>query len=63
MSIDLHQFLELIDGLYCRRNIGGQNKRKFAYIVCIKMVVNSRGRKILLFLSTNMAAMTSHGTI
>ena len=36
-----------------------RNKRKFAHIVCIKMEVNSQRRKILLFQTTNMAAMTS----
>ena len=49
----------LIVGLHCN-HVGGQNKRKFAHIVCIKMEVNTQRRKILLFLSTNMAAMTSH---
>ena len=48
-----------IGGLHCR-HVGWQNKRKFAHAVCIKMAVNSQRRKILLFLSTNMAAMTSH---
>ena len=48
-----------IDGFHCR-HVGGQNKRKFVHIVCIKIEVNSHRRKILLFLSTNMAAMTSH---
>ena len=48
-----------IDGLHCR-HVGGQNKRKFAHIVCIKMAVNYPRRKILFFLSTNMVAMTSH---
>ena len=48
-----------IGGFHCR-HVGGQNKRKFVHIVCIKMEVNSQRRKILLFLSTNMAAMTSH---
>ena len=47
-----------IGGLH-RRHVGGQNKRKFVHIVCIKIEVNSRRRKIVLFLSTNMAAMTS----
>ena len=42
------------------RHVGGQNKRKFVHIVCMKMKVNSQRRKIVLFLSTNMAAMTSH---
>ena len=37
-----------------------KTKNKFVHIVCIKMAVNSKRRKILLFLSTNMAAMTSH---
>ena len=41
------------------RHIGGQNKRKFVHLVCIKMEVNSQRRKMLFFLSTNMAAMTS----
>ena len=35
-----------IGGLYCR-HVGGQNKRKFAHIVCIRMNVNSQGRKNL----------------
>ena len=48
-----------IDGLHCR-HVGGQNKRKFAHVICIKTAVNSQRRKILLFLSTNMAAMASH---
>ena len=39
--------------------VGGQNKSKFAHIVCIKMEDNSQRRKILLFLSTNMAVMMS----
>ena len=42
------------------RHVGVQNKRKFVHEVCIKMEVNSQRRKILLFLNTNMAAMTSH---
>ena len=37
--------------------------KEFTHIVCIKMVVNSQRRKILLFLSTNMAAMTSHAIL
>ena len=48
-----------IGSLHCR-HASGQNKRKLAHIVCIKMAVNSQRRKILLFLYTNMAAMTSH---
>ena len=48
-----------IGGFHCR-HIGGQNKRKFVHVVCIKIEVISHRRKILLFLSTNMAAMTSH---
>ena len=48
-----------LGGLHCR-HIGGKNKRKFAHVVCIKMEVNSQRRKILLFHTTNMAAMTSH---
>ena len=48
-----------LGGLHCR-HVGGQNKRKFVHIVGIKMEVYSQRRKILLFLSTNMAAMTSH---
>ena len=48
-----------IGGLHCR-HVGGQNKRKFAHKVCTEMVVNSQGRKIFFFLSTIMAAMTSH---
>ena len=47
-----------IGGFHCR-HVGGQNKRKFVHVVCIKIEVNSQRRKILLFLSTNMAAMTS----
>ena len=43
-----------IGGLHCR------HVRKFVHIICIKMEVNSQRRKILLFLSTNMATMTSH---
>ena len=46
-------------GLHCR-HVGGQNKRKLAHIVCIKMEVNTQSRKILLFHTTNTAAMTSH---
>ena len=53
------QWSYAIGGLHCR-HVGGQNKRTFAHIVCIKIVVNSPRRKILLFLSTNMVAMTSH---
>ena len=45
--------------LHCR-HVGVQNKRKFVHIVCIKMEVKSQRRKKLLFLYTNMAAMTSH---
>ena len=48
-----------VDGLH-RRHVGGQNKRNFVLIVCIKIEVNSQRRKILLFMYTNMAAMTSH---
>ena len=48
-----------IGGFHCH-HVGGQNKRKFVYVVCIKIEVNSHRRKILLFLYTNMAAMTSH---
>ena len=48
-----------IGGFHCR-HVGGQNKRKFVHVVCIKIEVNSHRRKILLLLSTNMAAMTSH---
>ena len=48
-----------IDGFHCR-HAGGQNKRKFVHKVCIIMKVNSQRRKMVLFLSTNMAAMTSH---
>ena len=48
----------IIGGLHCR-HVGVQSKRKFVHIVCIKMEVNSQRRKILLFLNTNMAAMTS----
>ena len=47
-----------IRGLH-RPHVGGQNKRKFVYKVCIKMAGNSHRRKISLFLSTNMTAMTS----
>ena len=53
-----NKYLE-IDGFHCR-HAGGQNKRKFVHIVCIIMAVNSQRRKMLLFLSTNMAAMTPH---
>ena len=35
-------------------------QKKIFHVVCIKIEVNSHRRKILLFLSTNMAAMTSH---
>ena len=35
-----------IGGLHCC-HVGGQNKRKFVYIVCIKMKVNSQRRKIV----------------
>ena len=45
------------------RHVGGQNKLKFAHIVCIKIAVNSQRRKVLLFLSTNMAAMTSNAIL
>ena len=48
-----------IDGLHCR-HVGVQNKRKFVGIVSIKIEVNSQRRKILMFLYTNMATMTSH---
>ena len=48
-----------IGGLHCR-HVGVQNKRKFVHIVRVKMEVYSQKRKILLFLYTNMAAMTSH---
>ena len=51
-----------IGGLHCR-HVGGQNKRKFAHIVCMKMTVNSQRRKILLFPSTNIAAMMSHAVL
>ena len=59
LHIPLQSPLHTIYALHCRHAVG-QNKRKFAHIVCIKMAVNSPRRKILLFLSTNMAAMTSH---
>ena len=55
----LWSYSSYIGGFHCR-HVGGQNKRKFVHIVCIKMALNSPRRKILLFLSTNMAAMTSH---
>ena len=48
-----------ISGLHCR-HAGVQNKRKYDHIICIKMEVNSQRRKILLFLYTNMAAITSN---
>ena len=38
---------EPIGGLHCR-HVGGQNKRKFAHIICIKMAVNSQRRKNLI---------------
>ena len=56
--MDLEIFIA-IGGLHCRHG-GLLNKRKFAHIVCIKMAVNSPRRKILLFHTTNMVAMTSH---
>ena len=49
-----------IGGWHCRHVGGQKNKSKFARKVCIKLAFNSPRRKILLFLSTNMAAMTSH---
>ena len=49
----------LIGGFHCR-HVGGQKKRKFADIISIKMAGNSKRRKILLLLSTNMGTMTSH---
>ena len=42
-----------IGGLH-RRHVGGKNKRNFAHIVCIKMEVNSKRIKLLLFHTTNM---------
>ena len=51
-----------IGGLHCR-HVGGKNKRKFAHIIYIIMEVKTQRRKILLFLSTNMAAMTSHAIL
>ena len=35
----------LIGGLHCC-HVGGQNKRKFAHIVCIKMEVNYQRKKM-----------------
>ena len=58
-DLKLDNVLVSFGGLQFRR-VGGQNKRKFAHLFCIKMAVNFQRRKILLFLSTNMAAMTSH---
>ena len=52
------QLPESVGGFHSRL-VGGQNKRKFVHIVCRTMTINSQRRKILLFLSTNMAAMTS----
>ena len=49
----------VIGGLHCRR-VGGQNKSKFAHIFYIKMAVYSPSKKMLLFLSTNVAAVKSH---
>ena len=48
----VNEIQAFIGGLHCR-HVGGQKKRKFAHIVCIKMEVNSQRRNILLFLSTN----------
>ena len=57
----LFSMLLSIGGSHCRHmHVGVQNKRKFVHIVCIKMEVKSQRRKILLFMYTNMAAMTSH---
>ena len=53
------QLPESVGGFHSRL-VGGQNKRKFVHIVCRTMTINSQRTKILLFLSTNMAAMTSH---
>ena len=58
LRLDVGPHDRSIGGLDCR-HVGGQNKRKSAHIVCIKMEVNSQRRKILLFHTTNMAAMTS----
>lgn len=45
------------------KSFRSQNRRKFVHIICLKMKVNSHRRKILLFLSINMAAMMSHETM
>ena len=47
-----------IRGLHCR-HVGGQNKRKFTHIILHKTGVNFQRRIILLFHTTDMAAMTS----
>lgn len=50
---------ERMGSLHCR-HVGVQKRGKFVQIVCIKMEVYAQS-KILLFLYTKMAAMTSHG--
>ena len=54
-SFDLSTNMGVMQTAY---NVGGKNKRKFAHIVCIKMEVNPQRRKILLFHTKNIAAMT-----
>ena len=40
-------------------HVGGQNKRIFPRRICMKIVFGSQRREMLLFLTTNMAAVTS----
>ena len=40
-------------------HVGGQNKRIFPWRICMKIVFSSQRREMLLFLTTNMAAVTS----
>ena len=58
-SLEKVNLVLYIGGLSCR-HLGGKNKRNFVHKVCIKMAMNSQRRKILLFLSTIMATVTSH---
>ena len=58
LHLSRERMIRSIGGFHCH-HVGGQNKRKFVHIVCIKIEVNSHRRKILLFLSTNMAALNT----
>ena len=40
-------------------HVGGQNKRIFPWRICMKIVFSSQRREMLLFLTTNMAPVTS----